>query len=174
MQNLLNVVTKRMSRANLRGANLRGADLRGADLSEANLRGANLRGANLRWADLSRADLSEADLRGANLRGANLSEADLRGADLSRANLRGADLRWADLIGAKNTLLGGQRSDGYQFYLTNKDSGWRVIAGCRDMTISDYKNHVKTYNDKEKEFETLLLLDHLEARLNFYLDNEKE
>jgi uncharacterized protein YjbI with pentapeptide repeats len=132
IQDLLNVVTKRMRRANLREA----------DLS---------------WADLSWADLSWADLRGADLRG---------------ADLRWADLRWADLRGAKNLILGNMRSDGYQFYLTNASSGWVVIAGCQRKTISEYREHVKQYNDADKEFETNLILDNLESRLAYYVKKE--
>jgi uncharacterized protein YjbI with pentapeptide repeats len=99
-----------LERAELMGANLRGAnlcvarliraDLRGTKLGGADLRGAKLSGADLVGAELTRADLSEADLRGADLRGADLVGADLVGADLSRANLAGADLRGADLRGA--------------------------------------------------------------------------
>ena len=146
------MVTKRLSEADLRCADLSEADLRCADLSEA---------------DLRCADLSEADLRGADLRWA-----DLRGANLRGANLRGADLRRADLRGAKGSLLGLQRSDGYQFFLTEFKDGWKVVAGCRRMTIEEYREHVKSYNDEEKEFETTLILDNLEKRLEHYLERE--
>jgi hypothetical protein len=182
ISDLIGVITKQLRYANLRGAdlcgaNLRGADLCGADLREADLCGANLRGAdlcgaNLRGADLREADLREADLRRANLRGADLCGANLRGANLRGADLRGADLCGADLRGAKNLLWGGQRSDGYQFYLTNTDEGWLVKAGCRSMSIKEYRKHVNTYNDEDKEFETTLLLDNLEARLNRYIEKE--
>ena len=161
-------------KADLNGADLREANLSGADLSGADLREANLSGANLNGADLREANLSGANLRWANLSGADLRWADLSGADLRWADLSGADLRWADLSGAKNTLLGGQRSDGYQFYLTNTDNGWRVVAGCRNMSIAEYRKHIKTYNDEDKEIETKLILNHLAARLKAYKNKHGE
>ena len=117
---LLELLSRRYHKLNLRGAkligakligaDLRGADLRGADLRGADLRGADLRGADLRGADLRRADLRGADLRGAKLRRANLygailietilMGAKLIGANLSKANLYGADLIGAILYGA--------------------------------------------------------------------------
>ena len=121
----------------------------------------------LSWADLRGADLRGADLNRADLRGANLNRADLREANLNRADLREADLR-----GAKNLLLGNMRSDGYQFYLTNTDSGWIVVAGCQRKTIAEYREHVRKYDDEEKRFETDLILDNLEARLNRLIQNE--
>jgi len=36
------------------------------------------------------------------------------------------------------------------------------------MSISEYRKHVKTYNDAEKEEETKLILNHLTARLRAY------
>jgi len=96
--------------------NFSGADLRGADLRGAYLRGAYLRGADLRGADLRGADLRDADLRGANLRGANL--------------------------GAQWIILGGTRSDGFQFLLTNfTEEGVRVKAGCRNFTWAEAIAH---------------------------------
>ena len=71
---------------------LAGADLRGADLYSADLRGADLRGAELSDADLRHADLERADLSDADLRRANLLSVNLRGADLRRAFLGGANL----------------------------------------------------------------------------------
>ena len=100
----------------------------------------------------------------------NVVTKQLRYANLSGAKLRRADLSNADLRGASNFLLGNQRSDGYQFYLTKGVDGWKVVAGCRNMSIAEYRKHVRTYNDIEKEFETGLILDNLEARLTLYLE----
>ena len=118
--------------------------------------------ANLEWADLQRADLRGANLREADIREANLQRADLRWADLRKADLREADLREANLEGTKGFILGPQRSDGYQFYFQHPN----VIAGCRKMTIEQYREHVKTYDDPAKERETTLILDFLEARVS--------
>jgi len=133
---------KQGARANLQGANLQGAKLQGADLRWANLREANLQGANL---------------QGANLQGANLRGAKLQGADLREANLQGTHLH-----GTKGFILGPQRMDGYQFYFQHP----HVFAGCRKMTIKQYREHVKTYDDPAKERETTLILDFLEARVS--------
>ena len=150
------------------GGTLRGADLRGADLRGADLRGADLRGADLRGADLRGADLRGADLRGANLRGANH-----RGADLWGADLRGADLRGANLRGAKyggDTLAAyvtsADRRD-YEFRLFHiADGSHKVMAGCRWMTISDYRAHVAAeYPDTDKARQTLAILDYFEKRI---------
>ena len=111
------------------------ADLRGADLCDADLRDADLRGACL----------CDADLRGADLRGAYLCDADLRGADLRSANLYGADLCGANLYGANlcgaNLIIGGQRADGYQFFLYRDDNILMIRAGCRYFTYEQAKEH---------------------------------
>ena len=86
-----------------------------------------------------------------------------------------ADLRGAYLRDAKNLILGAQRSDGYQFYLTQTDeSEWLVIAGCQRRTIESYREHTKSYLDTEKEIETNLILDHLEGRLKAYIAKENK
>jgi hypothetical protein len=142
----------------LQFANLYGANLRGA-----NLRGANLRGANLRGADLYGADLRGANLGGANLGGANLGGADLGGADLGGADLRGADLYGADLYGA-NIIVGGTRSDGYQFLLFKEENGELMLrAGCRYFTIADARKHwTNTRNGTQLGNESFCLVWQLE------------
>ena len=135
------------------------ANLCDADLSGANLRGADLRGANLNDADLSGADLRGADLRGADLRGANLRDADLSGAHLSGATIEKHTLN--------KHLCAVSRSDGYIFNaFTLKDSDDVLIrAGCRTLTLSEYRDHVKeNYFDTAKGRETSLILDFIEAR----------
>ena len=112
--------------------------------------------ANLRWADL----------RWANLREANLREADLRGADLREADLSGANLREADLRGAVGLRYITQRSDGYQFFLTLDGDDWKIRAGCRLMTIVEYREHVKKYDDESKKRETDRILDFAQAILD--------
>ena len=111
------------------------ADLRGADLCDADLRDADLRGACL----------CDADLRGADLRGAYLCDADLRGADLRSANLYGADLCGANLYGANlcgaNLIIGGQRADGYKFFLYRDNNILMIRAGCRYFTYEQAKEH---------------------------------
>ena len=169
--------------ANLTGAYLRRADLFGADLTGADLRGAILTGADLFGADLRRANLTGAvlrrtDLGGADLRGADLRRANLTGANLSGAYLRRADLFGADLTGARIHAEGGgthiisriaaraTRSDGYEFFCFATAGGGEVIrAGCRTLTIAEYRQHVAAaYPDTPKADETLAILDYIEAR----------
>ena len=128
-----------------------------ADLGGANLGGADLGGANLRGADLGDADLGGADLRGADLGGANLYGANLRGADLYGADLRGADLRGADLI------VGGTRSDGYQFLVHKEENGELMIrAGCRYFSVVAARKHwADTRGGTQLGDESLELVDSL-------------
>jgi len=126
--------------------------------SGANLSRANLSGANLSGADLSRADLSDANLSGAYLSGANLS-----GADLSDANLSRADLSGAKIIRKVAQI---RRDDGYEFLAFALDDGRLFVrAGCRSMTVADFRAHVaKEYPDTPKAIETLAILDFIDAR----------
>jgi len=107
------------------------------------------------WA--SGGTLRRADLRGANLRGANL-----RGADLGGADLRGADLV-GDTLAAYVTSA--DRRD-YEFRLFRlEDGSHKVLAGCRWMTILDYRAHVAAeYPGTDKARETLDILDYFEKR----------
>jgi len=141
-------------RANLGGANLRYANLRYANLGGANLGGANLGGANLGGADLGGADLGGADLGGADLGGANLRGANLRGADL------GGDRRVTGLI-ARATRI----EDPYEFFAWRTDKGDFIKAGCRFMTVDEFRAHVaEVYPETPKAEETLAILDFIEAR----------
>ena len=135
-------------------ANLEGADLKGADLRGAYLRGAYLRGA---------------DLRGANLRGAYLRGADLGGADLGGADLRGAYLGGADLGGGRRITGLISRvtriEDEYEFFAWRTDKGDFIKAGCRFMSVDEYRSHVAaSYPNTTKSSETLAILDFIEAR----------
>lgn len=130
------------------------ADLGSANLSGANLGSANLRGANLRFANLRGADLHYADLRYSNLRDADLSFSDLSGANLS---------------GAKGTYYITQRTDSYQFFLCENDGKYFIRAGCRYLSIADYRNHAQSYGDESKRDETIAILDFAEAKLNLIL-----
>jgi uncharacterized protein YjbI with pentapeptide repeats len=161
-----------LTRADLTGANLTRADLTGANLTRADLTRADLTGANLTWADLTRADLNGANLTGANLTWADLTRADLTWADLTRAdltradltgaNLTGADLTRADLTGA-NLIHGGQRSDGYTFFLVREKTRAMVSAGCRYFTPIEGRAHwTSTRADTRLGNESLAMIDHLE------------
>jgi len=110
----------------LRGADLGGADLRGADLRDAVLTCADLGGADLGGADLRRADLGDADLTGANLR---------------RANLRGADLRYANLRDAVGWVSLTYTDHGYLVGASWQGAEWRIVAGCRDFSIKQAREH---------------------------------
>jgi hypothetical protein len=62
-------------------------------------------------------------------------------------------------------VYGIMRSDGYCFvYVPCADKKWRVIAGCRNFTMTEAKKHwgAKTYRDKQLAKETLAILTCLE------------
>lgn len=107
---------------------------------------------------LAGADLSGADLIGANLEGANMRD----------ANLEGAYLIGANLIGAKGQHYITQRKDGYQFFLVLDDKKWMIRAGCRYMSIEDFRIHTNSYDDELKKLETNLILDYAEAILKAF------
>ena len=119
-------------------------------------------GANLSRADLSGANLSGADLSFANLRRANLSEADLSEADLRRANLSGAII-YADKL--DRLLARATRLDGHEFFLFALEGGsTKIKAGCRWMTIAEYRAHVaRDYANTDKARETLRILHYFDA-----------
>jgi len=162
--------------ANLAGAYLARANLAGAYLARANLAGAYLARANLAGAYLARANLAGANLDGANLAGAYLARANLAGANLDGANLAGANLDGANLAGAN--LAGAVKIirllasairliDQYQFFLWQTEGGHIITAGCRTMTIADYRKHItEEYPDTQKSAETADILDFFEVRLS--------
>ena len=109
------------------------------------------------------AHLIGADLRGADLRSAYLGGANLIGANLSGAYLIVANLRDADLRGA-NVIVGGMRSDGYQFLLFKEENGELMLrAGCRYFTIADARKHwTNTRNGTQLGNESFCLVWQLE------------
>lgn len=80
------------------------------------------------------------------------SRADLSRADLSRANLVGAFL-----------VDGGQRIDGYRFVGWIKDGVLMIRAGCRDMTVPEYRAHNAKRDNAALRDETIAILDHIES-----------
>ena len=141
------VVLHTVNAKTLRKANLRGANLFGADLRRANLYGADLSRADLTWANLYGADLYGADLSGAYLYGATLTEATMGEDKLNRL------------------LARATRSNGHEFFLfALQDGSTKIKAGCRWMTIEDYRAHVaKEYPDTDKARETLNILRFFEG-----------
>lgn len=130
------------------------ADLGGADLRGAILEGANLEGAILEGADLRGADLGGAYLRGAYLRGANLRGADLRGVKLSPTHTA------VGLIARVTRII-----DPYEFFAWSTDKGDIIKAGCRFMSVDEFRAHVaKEYPGTPKAEETLAILDFIESR----------
>jgi hypothetical protein len=146
--------------SNLRGSDLRGSNLRGSDLSESDLRESNLRESDLRWSNLR-----ESDLRGSDLRGSDLRWSDLSGSDLSGSNLRWSDLRGSDLSGSKGFYLLTQTDHGYMVYGTWRGE-WRIIAGCRDFSISEARSHWGSpkYHIQSSGSRIVALLDWLEKQ----------
>jgi len=152
--------------ADLAGANLADANLAGAYLAGADLAGANLADANLAGAYLAGADLAGANLADANLAGAYLAGADLAGANLADANLAGAYLAGADLAGANlaspHIIDGGQRRDGYRFVGWINGGALMIRAGCRNMTVTEYRDHNSKRENAARRDETASILDHIE------------
>ena len=98
----------------------------------------------------------------------------VRGEGGKRADLEGADLRGADLRGAD---LGGERKitgliarvtriiDPCEFFAWRTDKGDIIKAGCRFMSVDEFRAHVaKEYPGTPKAEETLAILDFIEAR----------
>jgi uncharacterized protein YjbI with pentapeptide repeats len=154
----------------LRGEGEARANLTGADLTGANLTGANLTGAYLGGADLTGANLASAYLTGANLAGAYLTGANLTGADLTGAYLGGADLARAKLNnGAVVVGLVARITriiEPYEFFAWRTEQGDYVKAGCRFLTVAQYRDHAATYSDDAKRAETLAILDFIQARFD--------
>jgi uncharacterized protein YjbI with pentapeptide repeats len=132
--------------------------------------GADLIGANLTGADLIDADLAHADLIGANLTGANLTGANLAGANLARASLTGANLtgaKYSETQTINSIIQGPTRFDGYQFLLYRLNDCDIVRAGCRSFTLAEYYEHVKTYYNDSKRYQTTLILDYFSTLTGF-------
>ena len=127
---------------------------------------ANLAGANLADANLARADLAGANLARAYLADADLAGADLAGANLARAYLARAYLADADLAGAnlasQHIIDGGQRIDGYRFVGWIKGADMMIRAGCRNLTLAEYRAHNAKREDVAMRDETSSILDHIE------------
>jgi uncharacterized protein YjbI with pentapeptide repeats len=132
-----------------------------ADLTRASLYRADLTRADLTRASLYRADLTRADLTRASLYRADLTRADLTRANLTRADLTGANLTGANLTDA-NLIIGGQRSDGYQFFGYRDGDRLHIKAGCRYFSAADAKEHWNaTRKGTQLGNESLALVDHL-------------
>jgi len=110
-----------------------------------------------------------ANLRGANLRGAYLEGAYLEGAYLEGANLEGANLEGA-YLGNDKKITGliarvTRVIDPYEFFAWRTDEGDFIRAGCRFMTVDEFRAHVAmSYPETPKAKETLAILDFIEAR----------
>jgi uncharacterized protein YjbI with pentapeptide repeats len=130
-------------------ANLVGANLDGANLVGANLLGANLVVANLVGANLDGANLVVANLVGANLVGANLVGANLLGANLLGANLLGA-LIGDHICAGPFMQLTGVAEWGTMVAYTAKNSGLRVMVGCRHFSIDEARTHWAERGDRVK------------------------
>ena len=84
-------------------------------------------------------------------------------ANLSDANLSDANLSGANLSRAQHLIDGGQRRDGYRFVGWIKDNALMIRAGCRDMTVAEYRAHNANREDVALRDETSAILDHIEA-----------
>lgn len=87
---------------------------------------------------------------------ANLARANLADACLADANLAGANLA------LQHVIDGGQRRDGYRFVGWIKDGALMIRAGCRNMTIAEYRDHNAKRDDAAMQAETASILDHIE------------
>lgn len=143
---------------NLRYINLTNADLRNADLEGADLTNANLTNVNLKYSNLTNSDLRYANLEGANLRYTNLSCADLSYSDLSRLDLSKTKFYLTNLYKTKGDFVGveniGSRNDTTHYFYNDN----RIICGCFDGTIKEFKNEVKeTYEKNSKEYKQYMI-----------------
>ena len=143
--------------------------LDGEGEQRANLSYSDLSCLDLSNTDLSYSDLSYSNLSNTDLSNTDLSNSDLRCSDLSNTDLSYSDLSGLDLSGSTGNIYVGQRSDGYQFFYTEFDGEWLVVAGCQKMTLAAYREHIKTYDCKFKRAETKLILDFIEKRYKLYL-----
>jgi uncharacterized protein YjbI with pentapeptide repeats len=107
-------------------------------------------------ANLACANLARADLAGADLAGAYLARANLAGANLAGANLACADLA------SQHIIDGGQRIDGYRFVGWIKGDALMIRAGCRNMTLAEYRVHNAKREGVAMRDETTSILDHIE------------
>lgn len=127
---------------------------------------------------VERKSLEAANLGGANLEGANLGAANLRGANLGGAYLGGAYLEGAYLGGAKIKRLLARAtrvSDDYEFCLFALEEGEpRILAGCRWLTLNEYRRHVAAYESAGKQAETSRLLNYFAATLDAQMTTEVE
>ena len=85
----------------------------------------------------------------------------------SGADLSGAVLRDAVLSGRKVIALVARvtRNDGYEFFAWRFEDGDRIIAGCRNLTLAEFRAHVeREYPGTDKARETLAILDFCERR----------
>lgn len=145
--------------ADLRGVNLRNADLCGADLCGADLRGVILRNAGLYGADLTCADLTGADLTNADLRSANLTNVNLTNVNLTEATFGG------DVLSHCFTSVRRMAGDFVFNALALRGGGYKVSAGCRWLSDTEYRAHVaKHYPGAPKAKETLAILDFIRLR----------
>ena len=142
--------------ARLDGARLDGASLDGARLVGARLVGARLDGASLVRARLDGASLVRARLDGASLVRARLVRARLDGASLVRASLDGAKYGAHEMAGP--LLQIGNLAEWRTGLIAwqAKDSGLRIICGCRDFSIAEARAHWAERKDRPK---TRLALD---------------
>ena len=107
--------------------------------------------------------------RGDGGRRANLVGANLGGANLEVANLGGAylrDVRLSPTHTAVGLIARATRiEDPYEFFAWHTDQGVIIKAGCRFMTVEQFRAHVaKVYPGTSKAEETLAILDFFEAR----------
>jgi uncharacterized protein YjbI with pentapeptide repeats len=122
-----------------------------------------LRGKGGERATLSRCDLSEANLSGCDLSRCDLSLCDLSEANLSGCDLSGCDLSGCDLSGCEGIIDAGQRCDSYRFVGWLKDNAVMIRAGCRNITLAEYREHNATRGDALLRAETAAILDRIEA-----------
>jgi hypothetical protein len=82
-------------------------------------------------------------------------------AYLARANLACAYLAGADLA-SQHIIDGGQRIDGYRFVGWIKGDALMIRAGCRNMTLAEYRVHNAKREGVAMRDETTSILDHIE------------
>ena len=145
-------------------AKLSGANLRGAVMVRVWMYGANLKGADLTNADLDKSQLYSVDMEGAVLDGVSFREgllvestlrgASLQGADISGLLLTDTDLRSTNLVDTRvdRASFDGAVVCGADFEPTGISDGPRALASARGLEFLIYQRSPAALTELRQQF----------------------
>lgn len=150
------------------GSNLRYSHWGGAKLTHCVFQDVNARFANFHTTDLTGAEFMSANLTGSYMVKANLTNTQFVSANLRSVRLDGTTFRTVKL-GSRGAIAAALRSDGYSFQLIDcADGKWRVLAGCRWLTLPEAWKHWETSRRNtdlgEETYDILVMFEHQAAR----------